>query len=141
MSEYSRQMNTIWKYAIMTFLLQCISLSLFLIQGNIYYNILNLTIVLLIVFSSIIDFFLFFLTRYKNIELFDHPKKGTHVWMPKIDKENKIFVFDRSSVNDLPPPPPELLIKMNNGKIRCPICYSIIEHNSKFCPNCGLKIY
>jgi len=140
---FSRVVKAVWFHAILALILHLMALLLFLFGGYAFGYRVGLLIIAFIVMSALMDLTIYLETREARLDIFEQPSRGKerHVWGVEAqgDTEREVFAYELKAV-DLPPPPPDLLTRGADGKIRCPVCNSPLEENSKFCPSCGLRI-
>lgn len=139
----SRVIKAVWFHAILALVLHLMALLLFLFGGYAFGQYIGPLIIAFIVMSALMDLAIYLETREAPLEIFEQPSRGKerHVYGAEVrgEKEMDLFAGGLKAV-DLPPPPPDLLTRGPDGKIRCPVCNSPLEDNSKFCPSCGLRI-
>jgi len=139
----SRVIRAVWFHAILALTLHLMALLLFLFGGYAFGYHLGSLVIAFIVMSALMDLTIYLETREGRIEIFEQPSRGKerHVYGAEVrgGTERGLFADELKAV-DLPPPPPDLLKRGPDGKIRCPVCNSPLEEGSKFCPSCGLRI-
>lgn len=139
----ARVVKAVWFHAILALSLHLMALLLIISGGYVFGYPVGPAVVLFILMSAFMDLVIYLETREVGFEIFERPSrgKGTQVWGAEGPggAEQEVFVSEFKS-RELPPPPPDLLVRGPDGKIRCPVCNSPLDENAKFCQGCGLRI-